>query len=98
MENWLWQGVEITKDNKLIIKELPDLSSPSSPFGCFIKGDIFRVHLGFPMKEFTVCGKSKKTTIIRRNITVDCPECISKFKKLEVEEVMEEVYNVLGKS
>jgi len=67
-----------TKNKKDVIeiKNLPD----NSPIcGCSAAGDK-HTHLGAVYVKRTICGKPIGDTVISRDITVDCPECITETK------------------
>jgi len=63
-------------ENTVEIKGLPDLSET---LGCYAEKDEF-THLGRLFIRLTVCGKPMGDTILSRDVTVNCPECVAEIK------------------
>jgi len=62
--------------NTVTIENLPDLSSI---LGCFTKTDDF-THLGALFVRRTACGKPMGDTILSRDITINCPDCVAEIR------------------
>ena len=62
--------------NTVEIKGLPALSET---LGCYTKEDEF-THLGRLFIRLTVCGKPMGDTILSKNVTVNCPECVAEMR------------------
>ena|GEM_PF-3910193 len=58
------------------IKNLPDFSPI---LGCLTADEKY-IHLGALFARITACGKPIGKTILSRDITVDCPECIAEMR------------------
>ena len=63
-------------ENTVEIKGLPAFTET---LGCYTEGDEF-THLGRLFIRLTVCGKPMGNTILSRDITVNCPECVAKIR------------------
>ena len=67
--------VEI-KETTVEVRGLPDFSSI---LGC-LSLDETHIHLGALFVRRTVCGKPMGTTLLSRDVTVSCPECVAELK------------------
>ena len=64
------------KEDTVEIKGLEDFSSI---LGCTALGDKY-IHLGALFTRRTACGKSLQDSLLSRDVTVNCPECVAESK------------------
>lgn len=67
------------KQDKKDTIEIKNLSDFSSILGCLAAGDNY-IHLGALFVRRTACGKPMGDTILSRDVTINCPDCVAETK------------------